>query len=73
MFVRIVLFVFGLFFSVIGLVFDISYLNLLTIGYNFLDYVKFIFSRIECLLFLFGVVLIIISLFLKGDRNELHL
>ena len=51
MFVRVFLFVFGFILSVIGFVYDISYLNLLTFGYNFSFYVKFIFSRVECLLF----------------------
>ena len=73
MFVRVFFFVFGFILSVIGFVYDISYLNLLTFGYNFSFYVKFIFSRVECLLFLFGIFIMLFSVFLKGDRNELYL
>jgi len=73
MFIKFFLFLFGFVLSIIGLVYDISYLNLLTMGYNFSFYVKFIFSRIECLLFLFGILIMFFSFILKGDRNELHL
>lgn len=73
MFLRCFLFIIGFIFCVIGLIYDICYLNLLTIGYNFLFYVKFIFSRIECLCFLFGILIIFFSFNLKGDKNELHL
>lgn len=73
MFVRVLFFVLGLVLSIIGLVYDISYLNLLTMGYNFCFYVKFIFSRIECLLFFIGIFIMFFSLFLKGDNNELRL
>jgi len=73
MFIRVFVFVLGFIFSIIGLIYDICYLNLLTLGYNFSFYVKFIFSRVECLLFFIGVFIMLFSLFLKGDNNELHL
>lgn len=73
MFVRIFFFCFGFMLCLIGLFFDICYLNLFMVGYNFFDYVKFIFSRIECVMFFFGLFFIIFSCFLKGDNNELHL
>lgn len=50
----------------------IIYLNLLTLGYTFLQYVKFINMRLECLLFYVGVFLIIFSLERK-IKNELLL
>ena len=62
------LFVFGL--SVISLSYIIIYLNILTIGYNFLDYVHFIIRRVECLNLFTGIVLIILSL-INGGKNEL--
>ena len=52
----------------------ISYLNLLTIGYNFSEYVNFICSRVECLYALIGVILIALTIFIPGGKKyELHI
>ena len=59
---------FGL--TVIGFVYIISYLNLLTLGYNFLEYVKFIISRIECWNAVLGIILMSIVI---GGKNELYI
>ncbi len=69
---RLVLFLFGFGLTTIGFVFIISYLNLLTFGYNFLEYVQFIFSRIECLDALLGIILMWISIN-KGGDHELYI
>lgn len=74
MYQKIFLFLFGFGLTVIGLVYIISYLNLLTLGYNFLYYVNFIIRRIECLYAPIGIILIFISINLdKGDEYELHI
>lgn len=52
----------GIFFSSVGLMFILLYTNLLTLGYNFWNFVQFISTRLECLLFVFGIILIYISL-----------
>ena len=52
----------GIFLCSISLFFAIIYLNLLTIGYSFFDYVKFINMRLECLIFYVGLFLIFLSL-----------
>jgi len=71
---KIFLFLSGFGFALIGSLYIVSYLNLLTIGYNFFEYVKFIISRIECWFFLIGLLVIWISLDDKGGReNELRL
>lgn len=70
---KILLFLFGYSLTLIGLIYVISYLNILTLGYNFLFYVKFIFSRIECLYTIFGLILIFLSIYLPGGKNELYL
>ena len=49
MFLRIILFLIGILLVVIGLTSIILYINLLTIGYSFIDYVNFIIRRIECI------------------------
>lgn len=70
MFFRSFAFLFGFGLSVISLSYIIIYLNLLTIGYNFLEYVHFIIRRIECLNLFVGLIIIILSL-INGGKNEL--
>ena len=53
----------GFIFTVIGLTYIICYLNLLTAGYNFLEYVNFISKRLECIIFIIGLLLIFIMIF----------
>lgn len=72
MFLKSFLFLFGFGLSVIGLSFIIIYLNLLTLGYNFYEYVNFIIRRIECLNIITGIVLIIISI-KTGGKNEFYI
>lgn len=59
---RIIFFLVGFSLTVIGLVYIISYLNLLTIGYNFFEYVNYIIKRIECLYAIFGVMIMLLTL-----------
>ncbi len=59
---RILLYIIGVIFTSIGLFFIIIYLNLLTIGYSFFDFVKFISRRVEVWLFVIGIVCIALSL-----------
>ena len=69
MLARIFFFLIGFGFTVVGNVYIISYLNLLTIGYNFFDYVYFIIRRIECLYSIIGIIIIIISIFWPGGKR----
>ena len=63
---------FGL--SLIGFMYIIIYLNLLTMGYNLLEYVNFIIRRIECWNSIIGIIIIVITLIKpKGDNDELHI
>ena len=61
---------FGL--TLIGCIYIIIYLNLMTIGYNFWEYVNFIIKRPECLITVIGIVLIAISI-PKEEKDELHI
>ena len=70
---RIFFFLMGFGLMIIGLSYIILYLNLLTIGYNFFEYVNFIIRRWECYYVLFGLLIIIIVLFKKGNSYDLHL
>ena len=74
MLVRVFLFLTGFGLTVIGCIYIISYLNLLTIGYNFLEYVNFISRQLECLYFILGIILMILAIFIRGgEKNELYL
>lgn len=70
---RIFFFLVGFGLTVVGFVYIISYLNLLTIGYNFIEYVKFIIRRIECLTAIVGIIIMYISLSYKGDEYEIRI
>ena len=71
---RIFFFLFGFGLMVIGFTYIILYLNLFTIGYNFLEYVNFIFSRVECYFVFVGLIILVLSMFIKGENNyELYL
>lgn len=59
---RIISLIIGIILCSIALFFIIIYLNLLNVGYSFLEYVKFINMRIECLILYIGVFLIYKSL-----------
>ena len=72
--IRIFFFLVGFALLVIGLVFMILYLNILTIGYNFSFYVNFITRRIECYYTIIGFIIILLTLIIKGEKkHELYL
>lgn len=74
MIARVFFFLIGFGLTVVGGVYIISYLNLLTIGYNFLEYVNFIIRRIECLSAFAGIILISLAIFIPGGHKyELHI
>ena len=72
MFFRFFLFLLGFGLTTIGFVYIICYLNLLTIGYNFIDFVNFIIRRIECLNSIFGIIIMYLSITI-GGKNELYI
>ena len=61
----------GFGFSIIGFVYIIAYLNYLTVGYTFLDYIKIVFTKGECLLAFLGLIIIAVLIFMKGNKNDL--
>lgn len=69
---RILMFLFGFGLTVISLSYVILYLNLLSLGYNFADYVKFISKRVECLNVFVGILIMIITS-INGGKDELYL
>ena len=72
MFFRIIIFLFGIIFTIIGMVNLILYLNLLSFGYSFLEYVNFIIRKFECISLFIGLIIIWISISYRR-KNEIHL
>lgn len=70
--IRLFFFLVGFGLTVIGLVYIISYLNLLSIGYNFLEYVHYILRSIECINAPVGVIIMFFALY-KGEKNDIHI
>lgn len=58
MIIKLIILFISVFLISLSITFDIIYLNLLTMGYSFIDYVNFIIRRWECLIFIFGVILL---------------
>lgn len=62
----------GIIFTSTGLFFLIIYLNLFSLGYNFLEFFQYIIRRYEIWLILLGLFLILIGLG-RSKRSELLL
>lgn len=73
MIARIFFFLLGFGLSVIGFVYIISYLNLLTMGYTFIEYLGFIFKRFECIMAIIGVLMITCAIFRGGEKIDICL
>ena len=67
--VRVFFFLFGFGFMVIGLSFIVLYLNLMTMGYNFGNYVNFIIREPECYYSIIGLTIMILSITIKGEKD----
>jgi hypothetical protein len=72
MVLRIIIFLLGILFTIVGMVSLILYLNLLTFGYSFLEYVNFIIRKFECISLFIGLIIIWISISYRR-KNEIHL
>ncbi len=66
---RVFLFILGVILCASSLCFIILYLNLISMGYTFSNYVNFIIKRIECWNLIIGILLIIISMIKRKEHN----
>ena len=66
--IRIFIFLVGFGLSIVGLMYMIGYLNLLTMGYSLLEYLEFIIKRGECLIAIIGFIMITYAIF-KGGKT----
>lgn len=69
---KLILYLLGILFTSVGIFFTILYLNLLTMGYSFLEFGKFISSKIEFWFIIIGIIFIVLSLE-RWIKNELLL
>lgn len=67
---KIFLFLIGFGLMIIGFSTIILYINLLTLGYNFKEYIMFIVKLPEFYYIFIGFILINISMFKRGDKND---
>jgi hypothetical protein len=73
MFLRVFSFLFGFGLAVIGLTEMILFLNLMVIGYTFKEYVNFIIRRPEPVIAVIGIIILSLSIFIGGEKYELHI
>lgn len=66
---RIFFFLIGFGLTVIGFSYIILYLNLISIGYNLDEYVNFIIRRVECYFSIVGIIIMTLSIMIKGDKD----
>lgn len=71
---RMFIFLLGFGLMVIGFTYIITYMNLMSMGYSFFDYLSFITSKLECLFALIGFILVSIIILTKGtEKNDLYI
>lgn len=70
MIIKIFLFILGIIITSLSSMFIIMYANLLTMGYTISEYLFFILRRLECLIIIIGIILIIISLYKRKEKNK---
>jgi hypothetical protein len=70
MLIRTFFFLTGFGLTVIGFVYIITYLNLLTVGYNFNEYVNFIIRKPECIYALVGIIIMLLCIFIPGGKKD---
>lgn len=70
MITRIFFFLFGFSLMIIGFMYIIIYINLLSFGYTVGEYLVYVVSHYECLLSLVGFIIVLFCLFRKGKKHD---
>jgi hypothetical protein len=74
MLARIFFFLIGFGLMVIGFTDIIIYMNYLTVGYTFHQYVNFIIRSTDLIFIIVGFIIINLCIFIKGgNKNEIYL
>jgi len=72
--IRTFFFLLGFGLAAVGFSYIVVYLNLFTMGYSFDQYFAFICKRPECIFGVIGFIILSITIFCKGDNdNVIHL
>lgn len=69
MIVRFVTFLIGFGLMVIGFMYIILYLNLISVGYSYNEYLGFITTRFECYFSLIGLILVTSAIYYKESKD----
>ena len=64
---KLLLYIIGVFLVSLSICFMIIYLNLFTIGYTTLEYLKYIFSKGEIFLLILGIILIVVGVYKRRE------
>lgn len=71
---RLFFFLIGFGLMVLGFTYIITYMNLMSMGYGIMDYLKFIFYRLECQFAFIGFLIVFIIILTKGsESNDIHI
>ena len=73
MLIKIFLFLLGFGLMTIGFSTLILYINLFSFGYNFKEYVSYVVKIPEFYYLLIGLLLLNVSILLKGEKDEKHI
>ena len=74
MFLKYTFYFIGIILTSTSLFFIIVYLNLINMGYSFLEYVNFIIRRIECINLIFGILFMFLSLKKRKEKkNDIYI
>ncbi len=72
MLIRIVSFIIGFLLASLSLAFIMLYINIINLGYNFIDFLNFILKKPELYLLFIGIILMMLA-FRKDKKNDLCL
>jgi len=70
---KIFLFLIGFGLLTVGFSSIILYINLLGFGYTLKEYINYLLKSPEFYYLIFGFILLNISIFIKGEKNEKHI
>ena len=70
---RLMIFLLGFGLSIIGFIYIITYLNYITIGYTWNEYLHMVFTKPECILAFIGILLLCIVIFTRRNDNDIRI
>lgn len=70
---RIFFFIVGFCFMVLGFSLYIIYFNLFTFGYSIIGYFNYMFTKIEGYYFFIGVIIVLMTIFIRRVNNDVCL